>query len=290
MVADFRRSTFALSIAAACTLAACSSAGSALSPNVSPQSPFSVREAARNKRPDAGTTIKTIVFGKVPAAKGGTAFAKPMALPVVAKNAGGAAITGAYANPISLADADKTGASQLLVNGKPASAKNLVTASTDAVTISYTGLTIAPATLSATAKGAKGATASFAPTIPPIAYTGPKVSNAPEIDLTSNTSGTAGYSGAFTATQAGWSGAPYKKSFTYAFAPIKGQTNNCPGTTHAGYVVAPKSGTTGSAFTVHGASTAAAGECLLKITGGAAASISVTLTYTTTGIGINDRH
>ena len=150
--------------------------------------------------PDAaGTAIKTIAFGKLPAAAAGKAFAKPAAITVTATGAGGK-ITGAYAKPIVLANSDKTGATLLQINGKTASPKVTLKASTDKVTLKYTGLAIKPATFGAVSPGAKAGKATFSPVLANIVYTGPKVSAAAEVDLTSTTPSTAGYSGAFTAT------------------------------------------------------------------------------------------
>jgi hypothetical protein len=243
--------------------------------------------------PDAGTAIKSITWGKLPAAKAGTAFKKPVAISLVVKGANGKAITGTYPNPIVIATTDKTGATVLLVNGKPASAKNPVTGSTSKVSLKYSGLAIVPATFSATTKGLKKpAKTIFTPVAAAIVYSGSLTAGAPEIDLIA-TSG-AGSTGSFTATQAGWTGATFGKAFTYSFAAVTTGSpapyNNCPGQSGAGYTVTPGSGTKGTAFTVTAASAAVAGECTLTLKGGAGKTLAVLLTFTTTSVGINGEH
>ena len=274
-----------VSIAAAASallIAGCSH-GAAQGPSFMPQSqPFA---ASSMMHPDAGTAIKSIAFGKLPAATAGKAFAKPAPITVTAKASNGKVITGTYAKPITLSDSDKTGATLLQINGKTASAKVQVKSSTDKVTLKYTGLAIVPATFSATSSGATAGKATFTPTLANIAYTGPKVSSAAEIDLTSTTPATSGYSGSFTATQAGWTGS-FHKAFTYTTAAVGGFTNNCA----SAYVIAPGSGVVGTAYTVSGKSGAVAGECTLTLTGGAGKTLKVLLTFTTTSVGVNGKH
>ena len=186
---------------------------------------------------------------------------------------------------IVLTNSDKTGATLLQINGKTASPKVTLKASTDKITLKYTGLAIKPATFGAASSGAKAGKATFSPVLANIAYTGPKVAAAAEIDLTSTTPSTAGYSGAFTATQAGWSGT-YKKAFTFALTAVTGFTNNCA----TAYVITPGSGVLGSAYTVKGKTGAVAGECALTMTGGGGRTLRVLLTFTTTSVGVNDKH
>ena len=140
--------------------------------------------------------------------------------------------------------------------------------------------------MTASAKKAKSGKAIFKPVASAIVYTGPKVSAAPEVDLYSTTPATAGYSATFTATQAGWTGS-FKKAFTYSFAAVTGKTNNCPGGSGPAYTVSPGSGALGTSYTVTATANAPAGECLMTMTGGAASTVKVLLTFTTSGIGIN---
>src|ERR1700721_1643621 len=57
-------------------------------------------------RPDAGE-IKSIAWGKLPAATAGKAFKKPAAVTVTANGSNGKVITGTYAKPITLTNSDK---------------------------------------------------------------------------------------------------------------------------------------------------------------------------------------
>jgi hypothetical protein len=256
--------------------------GAAQGPSFMPQAqPFA---AGGFMLPDAGTAIKSIVWGKLPAGAAGKAFAKPIAVTITAKGSNGKPIKGAYAKPITLSNSDKSGATALLINGKPASKKNALKSSTDKVTLKYTGLAIKPATFDAKSAGAKAGKATFSPVLANIVYAGPKVSSAAEIDLTSSTPATTGYSGAFTATQAGWTGS-FKKAFTYTTATITGFANNCA----TAYVITPASGAVGTAYTVKGKTGAAAGECAMTLTGGVGKTLRVVLTFTTTSVGVNGK-
>jgi hypothetical protein len=240
--------------------------------------------------PDAGTAIKSLKWGKMPAGTAGTKFKKPATIVLTALNGAKKAIKGAYSNPITLTDPDKSGATTLLVNGKPASKKNTVKDSTDKITLKYTGLAVAPVSFSAAAKGVKAVKGTFAPKLSAIVYTGPKVGAAAEIDLYSTTPATPGYTGSFTATQAGWTGT-FKKNLTYAFAAVSGKTNNCPGSGGPAYTVTPASGAAAaSGYAVTATASAPAGECMMTMTGGGGATLSVLLTFTTSGIGINGQH
>jgi hypothetical protein len=282
----FTYKPFALAIAGTIALAACSSGAGRLTPSL-PQMPMSVQGSLT--APDAGSAVKKIVWGKLPAAKAGTAIKKAVKISLTAKGSNGKPISGTYAKPIVVTTTDKTGATKLFVNGKPANKKNPLKKSTDVLTMTYSGLAIVPATFEAASSKVK-AKATFAPKLTAIAYAGPTVSGGAEIDLTSNTAGQSGYSGAFTATQTGWTPAPFSKAFAYTFAAIAGQTNNCPGTSGNAYTVSPGSGVKGTAFTISGAATAAAGECAMTISGGAGQKVAVILTYTATSVGINSTH
>jgi hypothetical protein len=230
--------------------------------------------------------VKTIVWGKLPTGKAGTAFKKPVKIAVTAKGSNGKPISGAYSQPITIKNSDNTGATTFFVNGKKGSS---LKSSTDVLTMKYSGLAIVPATFTASSKSAnKPAKATFKPTLTNIVYTGPTVTG-PEIDLTSTTPATSGYSGAFTATQTGWTPSPYKKPFKYAFAAIAGFANNCPGTATPAFSVTPLSGKPGTAFTVTAAATAVAGECAMTLTGGGGKTLAVVLTFTTTSVGVNGR-
>lgn len=235
--------------------------------------------------------IGTLTWGTLPSGASGTAFtAKPVA--VTAKDADGNVIVGTYAHAIGIADADATGATTFKVNG--GSATGGLTKSTDALTLNYTGLAILPAMFTASSTGATSVRTTFTPVVASI------VASQSEIDLYSLTPSTTGFSGQFTATQAGWTGS-FGKAFTQTFAPVTSPTplptNDCPGTSVNAYAITPASGTVGTSFTVSVSSGAQgtyyanyAGECTMTINGGGGKSATVLLTFTTSGIGISTRH
>jgi hypothetical protein len=234
--------------------------------------------------PFAAAGIKSLAWGKLPAAAAGKAI-KSAALTLTVKGSNGKAIKGTYPTPITLTNTDKTGATKLFVNGKAASKKNTVKKSTDKITLKYSGLAIVQATFQAAAKGVKKpAKTTFKPTPSKITYSGPNPT-APEIDLTSTTPATTGYSGAFTASQLGWSNSPFNKKFTYALSAVPSFANNCA----TAFTISPASGGGGGPFTVSGKAGAAAGECSMTITGGAGATLRVLLTFTTTSVGVNGK-
>ena len=151
----------AIAMSSAFLLAGCSH-GVAQGPSFLPQSqPFAPSGFLRPNT--TGTPVKSIEWGKLPAATAGKAFKKPVAVTITAKGSNGKAITGPYAKPIKLTDSDKTGATVLQINGKPASGKNTLNSSTDNVTLKYTGLAIKPAKFNASSKGAKAGKATFSP-------------------------------------------------------------------------------------------------------------------------------
>jgi hypothetical protein len=267
-------------------LSACAGGSSSpVTPAFAPQARSLAGQPDRFEGAGATAAIKTLVWGKAPVGAAGTAIAGAK-LTLTAKGSNGKAITGTYPTPITLANSDKSGATTLLINGKAASKKNTVKKSTDKIALKYSGRAIAAVTFTASAKGVKKpAKATFTPTVAGIVYTGPLVSSAPEIDLTSSTPATTGYSGSFTATQAGFT-APYPGAFAQSLSAVTGFTNNCA----TAYTIAPASGAAGSSFTISGAAGAAAGECLLTLTGALGQTKAVLLTFTTTSVGVNGRH
>lgn len=204
----------------------------------------------------------------LPAATAGTPFGSAQAFAVAAKDADGNTILGNYANPVSLTDADSTGATTLGLS--------TLNGSSDTPTLNYTGLAIPNATIMARATGASSAAATFTPTLQPIAWTctqsGGCSSSANEIDLYA-TSGT-GSTFTFTASEVGWTNAPFNQSLDVALAA------GCASIA----TVSPSSGTS---FTVTVVASPAAGTCALTLSDSLGQAKSVTLTYTTSGIGVN---
>lgn len=216
---------------------------------------------------------KTFSITGLPSGTAGTAFVSPQAFTVAVKDADGNTITGSYASAVTIADNDSSsltlGTALAVNNGSAASSVNS-TASTDTFTLNYGGLAIVPAAITASASGATSATAAFTPTLASIVYSGPAVSSLPEVDLYA-TSGT-GSSGSFSATETGWTNAPYNKTFTTSVPSA------C--STIAG--VSPSSGTS---FTATAAASPSAGMCTMSFGDGAGQSQNIKLTYTTMSFG-----
>ncbi len=206
----------------------------------------------------------------LPAATAGTAFGAT-SFSVTVQDADGNTIMGSYQNAVTLTDSDTTGATTLATAGSDSPAAGQLVSSSDTATIAYTGLAIAPVTVMAAASGATSGTRSFAPVLQPIVTTAPLNGATPEIALTRDTA-----SGNFTASEAGWTNAPYNRSITAT--PTGCSTI---GTT------APSSGTT---FTTTVAGAPGAGSCTLALSdfvGGSATSVTLayvsgsqTLSYT----------
>ncbi len=208
----------------------------------------------------------------LPSATAGTALSAT-ALAVTVKDVDGNTITGTYATPIVLSDSDTSGATTIATSGSDSPPAKTLLSSSDTVTLAYTGLAISPATITAGVQGASSpsTTATFAPALQPITYTGPLVNGSPEIDLYA-TSGT-GSSATFTAGEVGLTNSPYNKPLTVTPAASCGTIAS----------VSPASGTS---FTVNAVSSPAAGSCTLTIADGLGQSKTVTVTYTTTGFGV----
>ncbi len=214
----------------------------------------------------------------VPAGTAGTAFGAPATLTVVAKDASGAAITGSYQNSVTFTDSDTSSLTQgsaLSVNSGSAASSVTIGASTDVVKLNYGGLAITPATLTAAATGATSSTATFTPALNPIVYSGPTVAGAPEIDLFA-TSGT-GSTGTFTASETGWTNAPYNQMLTLT----------APGGCGSFVGVSPASGTS---FTATAIASPSVGSCTATLHDGVGQSATVSLTYTQFSFTIQSKH
>ena len=202
----------------------------------------------------------------VPSATAGTAFASPQSISVTAKDADGNTIMGSYANAVTLNDADGSGATSLTTSGGDNPPADQLLSSSDVATINYTGLAIAPALITADAKGAT-ASASFAPALQPVTITASDAQNPgfAGVDLYA-TSGT-GSSATFTASEVGWTNSPYNRALVATAA------SSC----NSIATVAPASGTS---FTATAASTPVPGTCTLTLSDGSGQSQTVTLAYT----------
>jgi hypothetical protein len=267
-------------MAAVLMLAACSGlAGNRAIPagNV-PAMTSSFESAQGNGKRPARTLVKSMMISGLPKATAGTKFRKPAEFKLIARGADGKIIDGDYANPITIVDSDKSGATE--IRGGVGARRNVFSNSRQKPTLEYSGLAIAPATLRPTAKKARGKIATFVPVVSAIAATlTPQGQYPDELDLIAP-SGT-GSSGTVRYSQAGWSAAAYSKFFTYS-------TGSGSGAGCASFTISPASGTA-TTYTVRVASSAAAGTCILTAFGGAGVQQGIALTYTTSVVGISAR-
>lgn len=169
-------------------------------------------------------------------------------------------ITGPYASPITLSNADSSGATTITTSQAPGE----LTSSTDTVTFAYSGLAIVPDVITASASGATSGTATFAPTLSPIVLSTPAVN----LYATSGNGSTA----TFSATEAGWTGT-YGKPFVAT-------------TSSACSTIASVSPTSATSFTVTAAPNATAGTCTITLSDGAGQSTYLSLTYTAASFGL----
>jgi hypothetical protein len=150
---------------------------------------------------------------------------------------------------IALSDSDATGATT--------PSQTNFTAPTSGITLNYTGLALAPATLTAKATGYTSATVTFAPTLQPIVAT-PNV-----LDLYATSGG--GSTEAFSASETGWTNPPYNKSFT---------VSNAVGCATIGSVAG-----SGSAYAATVAGAPSSGTCSVILSDGTGQTQSVQLGY-----------
>src|ERR1700692_179270 len=211
----------------------------------------------------------------IPAGTAGTAFWSPATITLTVKDVDGNTMTGTYANSVTIADSDLSSLTQgsaLSINGAAVASSVTSTASSDVLTLNYGGLAILPATLTASATGATNATATFAPALQPIVYTGPLNGSTPEIDLYA-TSGT-GSTGAFTASETGWTNGPYSKNLSLT-VPAGCST------------IATASPASGTSFTVTSGASPAAGTCTMTLGDSVGQTKALTVTYSTSTFPVN---
>lgn len=208
---------------------------------------------------------KSFSFGTVPNALVGSAFGSAQSLALTVQDADGNTISGTYANPVTVTTTD-TVASQLVIDGAAAASSVQLVSSSSALALTYNGTAIAPSTISASATGATGANTIFAPILGSIVYSGPTLSNNPEIDLYA-TSGT-GSSANFTVSEVGTA-----NSFT-------GTTTGCSG-------IGTLSGSPGHAFSFTAAASPVAGSCTIRISDVLGQTKNIVATYTSSGFGVN---
>ncbi len=206
----------------------------------------------------------TVTMSGLPAATAGTAFASAQTFTVTVQDAGGKTIVGTYSTAVTLTDGDTSGATTIATSGTDSPTSGQLLSSSDTATLNYTGLAIAPATITAKSGGVTVGTGTFTPVLQPIVTNAPLNGTTPEIALTRDT-----MNQAFTATEVGWTNAPYNNKITATSA------TGCStiGTT------TPAAGTS---FTSTKVTTPVAGTCSLTLsdfTGGS--TLVVTLAWVT---------
>jgi Glycine rich protein len=229
--------------------------------------PFTVRRGKVNrlKLTTEGIIASLAIFG-VPDGTAGTAFASAQSFTVTAMDAAGYVIVGRYETPVTLADSDTTGATTLATAGSDNPSAGELLSSSDTATLTYTGLAILPATITASAGGATNGSGTFTPALQPIVINTTDALNPSfvGVDLYA-TSGT-GSTATFGASEIGWTNAPYSKTIAAALS------SGCSSIA----TVTPSSGTS---FAATVAASPSAGTCLLILSDGAGQSQAMTLAY-----------
>ncbi len=160
---------------------------------------------------------------------------------------------------VTLADSDTSGATAL--------SQTTVTQPTAGITLSYTGLAIAPATIAASATGVTNRAVSFAPALNPIVVATNDALNPSFAGVDFYATAGQGSSGSFTVSEVGWTNSPYNKSLTV--------------TTGSGCNAIGSTVQNGASFTATVAGAPAPGTCTaLTLSDGAGQSQAVTLAYT----------
>lgn len=213
----------------------------------------------------------TLSFTSIPRATAGTPFVSAQTLGISVQDADGNTILGTYANPVTVSDADTSGATSIVTSGSDNPPVGTLLSSADTAALAYSGLAISQATLSLSATSAVGGSARFRPTLKPLTYSGPLDGGTPEIDLYA-TSGT-GSSGTFTISEAGLTNAPYNKNVTASLA------SGCSS-------IGSLSPSSGTSFTATAVASPTSGTCTVTISDGLGQSSSVTLTYTVSSFGV----
>lgn len=151
---------------------------------------------------------------------------------------------------VTLGDSDATGATIL--------SQTTATQPTSGITMSYTGLAIAPASIGASATGITTNSTTFTPTLQPIVYSGPLNGSNPNIQFGIT-------SGSFSASEVGWTNAPYTKNLTATAA------SNCS-------TIGSVSPGSGTSFTATIAGSPTIGNCAVALGDNAGQTLGVTLT------------
>ena len=108
----------------------------------------------------------SLTVSGLPSGTVGTPFASPQTFTVTAKDADGYTIVGTYDNAVALGNSDGSGATAIATSGSDNPPANELLGSSDSVTLSYTGVALASATITASATGATSGNGTFTPATP----------------------------------------------------------------------------------------------------------------------------
>ncbi len=174
----------------------------------------------------------------------------------------------------------KAASLQLYAGGTPSDTVT-VTGARVPVKLNYSGLAIAPFTITASATGVTPVSVTVSPTINAVLFPSAPLdeqsSSDPNYEMPTVYINSFTSSASFKALQIGWSNPPYSKGFVAALDPA-----TCSG-------VATISTTDNVEFLVTPAGTTA-GICKITVTGGGGASNVIYAAITSTSIGVNGRH
>lgn len=225
--------------------------------------PLTVKAGRDNSKDIAldGVPASFVVSG-LPSGTAGSAFVSPQAFTVVAKDAGGATIVGTYGNAVTVSTSDLFDAATVATSGADSPPAGELLSSGDVVKLNYTGLSIAPATISASATGAHTGTATFTPELAPIVVDNGDTLNPSFVGVDLYASSGTGSTAGFTASEVGWTNAPFSRKIKVT----PGSSCSTIGT------IAPSEGTsfTATLLTYSSQSFPQAGKCTLTLAGGGA--------------------
>jgi hypothetical protein len=209
----------------------------------------------------------TLAIGSLPVITGGTPLT-PQAFHVSVKDAAGNIVLGTYATPITISTSDTSGAIALSKSSAAPSsnARNVasvqsqtLSSSGDTAYIAYSGLAIAPATITLQAGGVTTST-TVAPALNPI------VLDQTAVSLSASTPTVT-----VTGSEIGWTNAPFNKPLGFALDP------SCS-------TIATASSTDNLTFTLTAVPSPIAGSCTAQVTDFASGqSATVSIAYASSG-------
>jgi hypothetical protein len=229
--------------------------------------PFTMKGGVANS---IGITLggvpASLVVSGLPSGTANSPFGAPQSFSVTAKDADGDVITGTYRYPVTLSDSDTTGATSIATSGSDSPPAGELLSSSDTATLGYTGLAIAPATITARATGATDGTGTFTPALQPIVVATSDSLNPSFAGVDLYATSGAGSTGSFSASEVGYTNAPYNKTI---------QATPDSSCASVGSVSA-----TGNSFSVTVVGSPTPGNCFVTLSDGAGQSQTATLAYT----------